>query len=374
MSNEPTSDFGWWNGSLALGPPPREIEADLVVVGLGGSGLAAVHAGLDRGLTVVGIDAGPVAGGAAGRNGGFLLAGLAAFHHDAKARWGQDAVRWYRATEAERERMIAETPACVRRVGSLRRAMSDEESDDCRRQLAEMRADGIEARWSADGDGEGVLTPRDAVFEPHRRARTLAKRALRRGARLFENTRAEHVDDGVVETAHGRVRGRHVVLATDGAAADWIAGLTTVRLQMLATEPDPAVRIRRAVYARWGYDYWQQRHDGSLFVGGGRDVGGRREETSRREPSARVQDHIEGLLRGVIGSAAPIRCRWAASVTYTADGRPRMTELSRDAWVVGGYSGTGNVVGSLLGRAAVETMVTGRLAEAAALMAPPAGP
>jgi hypothetical protein len=34
-----------------------------------------------------------VAGGAAGRNGGFLLAGLAAFHHDAVAAHGRARAR-----------------------------------------------------------------------------------------------------------------------------------------------------------------------------------------------------------------------------------------------------------------------------------------
>ncbi|HWT25696.1 MAG TPA: FAD-dependent oxidoreductase, partial [Solirubrobacteraceae bacterium] len=56
-------------------PPLRgEVEADVCVVGLGGSGLAAVGAALAAGATVAGVDAGPVGGGAAGRNGGFLLA------------------------------------------------------------------------------------------------------------------------------------------------------------------------------------------------------------------------------------------------------------------------------------------------------------
>jgi glycine/D-amino acid oxidase-like deaminating enzyme len=49
------------------------------VIGLGGSGLAAVLEARSLGLSVIGIDAGMVAGGAAGRNGGFLLEGTASF-------------------------------------------------------------------------------------------------------------------------------------------------------------------------------------------------------------------------------------------------------------------------------------------------------
>ena len=59
------------------GPLRGSVSADVCVVGLGGSGLAAVGRLLEAGASVAGVDAGPVAGGAAGRNGGFLLAGAA---------------------------------------------------------------------------------------------------------------------------------------------------------------------------------------------------------------------------------------------------------------------------------------------------------
>ena len=46
------------------------LEADLVVVGLGGSGLTALLHAAQRGLNVIGIDSDRIAAGAAGRNGG----------------------------------------------------------------------------------------------------------------------------------------------------------------------------------------------------------------------------------------------------------------------------------------------------------------
>src|SRR5690349_24732434 len=72
------------------GLPPLEenVTADACVVGLGGSGLAAVEQLSARGLRVVGIDAGRVAAGAAGRNGGFLSAGGSGSVHEAASAWG----------------------------------------------------------------------------------------------------------------------------------------------------------------------------------------------------------------------------------------------------------------------------------------------
>src|SRR5437763_11808109 len=76
------------NQSVDLPRAHGRLEADVCVVGLGGSGLACVSALLDAGRSVVGIDAVTIASGAAGRNGGFLLGGLALFHHDVVERLG----------------------------------------------------------------------------------------------------------------------------------------------------------------------------------------------------------------------------------------------------------------------------------------------
>src|SRR5687767_12425329 len=124
-------------GAENPGPLRGAVSADVCVVGLGGSGLAAVGRLLEAGASVAGVDAGPVAGGAAGRNGGFLLAGGALFHHEAVAAWGHErAAGIYAASLAELDRLEAELgPAIVRRVGSLRIPASPEEAEDWARQL-----------------------------------------------------------------------------------------------------------------------------------------------------------------------------------------------------------------------------------------------
>ena len=57
-----------WRDAPGLDLPSLggEVQADVCVVGLGGSGLAAVRALAARGLGVVGLDADEVACGAAG--------------------------------------------------------------------------------------------------------------------------------------------------------------------------------------------------------------------------------------------------------------------------------------------------------------------
>lgn len=364
---------------LALPRLEGEVEADVCVVGLGGSGLACVGELRALGARVVGIDAGPVGGGAAGRNGGFLLAGTYHFYHDAVERFGRGrALRLYRLTLAEMDRMAAETPEAIRRTGSLRVASSPEEEEDCRAQLEAMRADGLPAEAYRGPEGSGLRIPSDGAFQPLLRCRLLARRAAERGACLFERSPALSVSGTEVLTDQGRVRCGRVVVAVDGrldAVLPELAGrVRTARLQMLATAPAPEVSIPRPVYARWGYEYWQQLPDGRVVLGGFRDQAGADEWTHAAEPSGSVQALLEGFLREGIGVRAAVTHRWAAPVGYTADGLPVLEEVRPGVLAAGGYSGTGNVVGALCGRAAAQLAVRGasEIADAFAAGAPSA--
>src|SRR4051812_22219293 len=137
----------WGDPADWTNPPPliADVRADVCVVGLGGSGLAAVEALLDAGASVAGVDAGPVGGGAAGRNGGLLVAGAERAHHRAVERYGRErAVELYRETLAEIDGLaIALGHGIVRLVGSLRLRGDAEEAEDCARQHEALLADGF---------------------------------------------------------------------------------------------------------------------------------------------------------------------------------------------------------------------------------------
>ncbi len=363
-----------WHEARGPGFEPlrQSARADVCVIGLGGSGLSAVHELLDLGLSVVGVDAGEVAGGAAGRNGGLMLAGLAAFHHDAvRALGAERATALYRLTEQARERELAAGLPGVRRTGSLRIAEDEAELADCRVQLRQMEADGLPAEWYSGPEGEGLLFPLDAVFNPLQRCLELAARGASRGARLFERSPAVSVRSGQVVTESGRVECGAVVVAVDGRLEALLPELEgtvrTARLQMLATAPTVEIDLPRPVYRRYGYEYYQQAADGRLALGGFRDQAGDSEWTSAAQPSAYVQERLERFLRSELGVHAPITHRWGASVGYTAGVLPVAAEVRSGVWAVGGYNGTGNLVGALAGRAAARRAV-GQATEAWTLL------
>ncbi|HET9003341.1 MAG TPA: FAD-binding oxidoreductase [Gemmatimonadaceae bacterium] len=367
---QPAAPIGlpvWTVGVAPLGLPSLEgpVDADVCVVGLGGSGLSCIGELHRFGARVVGIDAATVGGGAAGRNGGFLLAGIAAFHHEASDSHGRErAVRAWRLTLEELERIAAETPEAVRRTGTLRIAIDEEELADCQAQLAVMREDRLPVEWYEGWEGRGLLFPRDGSFQPLLRCRQLATRAIDGGARLFEHTRALAIGSEGVVTPAGRVRAPITIVAVDGGlerALPELAGrVRTVRLQMIGTAPATDVHYERPVYSRYGLDYWQQLTDGRIALGGFRDVGGDEEWTHDARPSEAVQQALERCLRERVRTRAPITHRWAAPVSYTPDGLPVVEQVRPGVWATGAYNGTGNVVGALCGRAVAQLAVSGR--------------
>jgi gamma-glutamylputrescine oxidase len=360
--NTPTWDDADWE---PYAPLVGEVTADVCVVGLGGSGLSCVRELRSRGASVVGIDAYGVGAGAAGRNGGFLLAGTADFYHDSVAALGRvRALRIQELTLEQIEAIQQETPNSVRRTGSLRIARSPEEELDCRAQLDCMRSDGLAVEEYEGSEGHGLLFRSDCTFQPLERCRSLARAVVSGGARLFEQSRAVSLSEGLVETDAGRVQCTHVIACVDGRMERLFPELAgqvrTTRLQMLGTAPLTDIRFTRAVYARWGYDYWQQLPDGRVVLGGARDRFVNAEWTEDSNPTADVQNELNRILRDELGVTAPVTHRWAASVGYTTTGAPILDEVRPGVWAIGAYSGTGNVIGALYGRTVAQLALTGR--------------
>lgn len=342
-------------GALLERPPP-----DVVVVGMGASGLEAATALARRGADTVALDAVGIAAGAAGANGGFLLAGLALFHHDAVAALGRDAaVAWYHRTLAELDRLGDREPT-FRRVGSLRTAADAAELADVERHLAALRADDLPGEPYDGTFGPGLLVPGDGVFHPVARCRRLAVAAVEAGATLVAPARVTRVEPRAVHVAglDRPLATPRVLVAVDGGLEHLVPVLgeqvRTARLQMQATAPMDQVVADRPRYHRHGLDYLQQLPSGEVLLGGGRDVGGASEwdvSGAPAAPSAPVQAHLD-RWRADLGIDAPVTHRWAAHAAFTPDRLPVDERVAPGVHVTGAYSGHGNVLGGLLAREA----------------------
>ena len=311
---------------------------------------------------MVGIDSGPIAGGAAGRNGGLLLAGTVDAYHHLVARVGREqASRMYQATLDEMDRTIAIVGDQARITGVVRAEYSDEGLADCREHMAALQADNFPVEWYDGTQGIGIMMSTDGSFHPVHRAVAFAQLAVDKGAQLYEHSTALTIDRNIVRTPHANIHAKHILVATDGNLMNVVAeasrDVVPVRLQMIATEPDP-LRFERPVYARFGYDYWQQRPDGSILIGGGRDIVRDSEYTDEQVSTPVVREYLEHLLRQ-LGVTAKVTHSWAGIVGYSNNGQPWVRQTSEHLYGIGGYCGTGNIVGTLLGRSVVEHIATG---------------
>jgi gamma-glutamylputrescine oxidase len=381
---EATTPF-WLDEPYEPRPPLEgDVEVEACVIGAGVGGLSCARALAERGVEVVVLEGDTIAGGASGRNGGFLLAGLAAFHVDARERYGAGRAReLYAETLAAQEEiyaLAAELGAAdaVRRTGLLRVSVSEEEAEHVRRHVDALRADGFPAELLERdelpaalraGFHTACLTPNDGALHPARWIRALGGAAEEAGARIHERTEvraplpaAGGSDSELLEvaTAAGRVRASHVVVAADGALPALVPALgervRARRLHMVATEPLAERLVDCPVYARWGYEYFQQPPDGRLLAGGFSDLDGAGSYTDRYDGDARVWDRIERYLDEELGVTARVTHRWVGIVGYTEDLLPFAGEVpdSPGLYAAGGYSGHGNVLGYLAGKRIAE--------------------
>ena len=156
---------------------------------------------------------------------------------------------------------------------------------------------------SVRGDqGRGLLIPATAPSSRSLRCRALAEQAHGAGRRAV---RALARHGHRARTRAHRARHRAV---RPRASSPWTGGSSiAARAARRACarrasrcsprRPRREVAAHAPVYARWGYDYWQQRPDGSIALGGARDVGGEEEWTHDATPTTRCRRALERRLR-----------------------------------------------------------------------------
>ena len=357
-----------------------DIEVEACVIGGGVGGLSCARRLAQHGIETLLLEAGTVAGGASGRNGGFLIAGTAAFHNDAREQYGAERARamYERTLEAQRDIYALATELgagdALRRVGLLRLAVSDEEAEHVRDHAAALRADGFPGEVVERDELSpalrrsglvGCLTDHDGALQPARWYRLLAGAAEAAGARICEGSPVRGPvlapDEGPLVTERGSVRARHVVVAADGAlpalVPEYAGRVRSRRLHMVATEPLPPT-LDHLVYARWGYEYLQQRPDGRILAGGFSDVDADDSYTDSDSGSPAIWERVERYLREDLGTEAAVSHRWAGVVGYSDDSLPYVGEVPGRAglYVSGGYSGVGNVPGFMCGRDLADTI------------------
>lgn len=317
----------------------RDARCEVLVIGAGIAGLAITSELAARGADVLCVDASGPGSGASARNAGFLLVTHA---------WGYPALRdrigaaEARATIAiarrSHARIESDHGAAVlhRRGGTSMLANDPEEWAALERAAALLRADGVrceeaEPPPATRGFPRALAIPEDGEVHPGRLIRALAAQ-VRRGA----TARIDAIDPIARSARAGglSIAFDHAIVASNAWAPRLVPELGAIvtphRAQVLMTAPLPRA-IPRPCYATRGFDYFRQRDDGRIVLGGRRHL--------HREAEATEEDHVTDALQRDLerflavhlpfAAGAAIERRWAGTMAFTPDHLPLIGALPR---------------------------------------------
>jgi gamma-glutamylputrescine oxidase len=342
----------------------RDLDFDVVVVGAGLAGLSVAQDLAQAGYEVALLDEAQIAGGASGRNAGFVSAGFALGMDAIAARVGEDHARalWRLSVQgvASVRRRLADAGAGPLVAGtgqlSVRRA---EDADGTAREAERLARYGANFEvWPTERLREALVSERyhqalhdPAAFQidPYAYAQALAARAQTAGLRIFGDTPVTAMDLGAlrkhVETPHGRLRANHVVLAASTGIGRIVPAFRTsvlpVATHIAVTEPlgdrlASAVRFLGAVAdTRRASDYYRV-VDGTRLLWGGRI-------TTRSRPPGLLPQFIEGDIRAVYPQLGRVWIDhvWTGVMGYAVHKMPIVGEWLPGVWIAGAFGGHG---------------------------------
>jgi glycine/D-amino acid oxidase-like deaminating enzyme len=212
------------------------ISTDLVVIGAGYTGLwtALLAREADAAREVVLIEAGEVASGASGRNGGFVSSSLTHGFGNAVARWPKETRQLIELGHANLNAIEATVnryniDCDFIRSGEINVAQEPYQIPELKEEIEQATGFGEKASWlEADQlralvDSPtylgGQLYSANAMVNPAKLAWGLQRACLQNGVRLFERTPALSLEENAagvtVRTPRGEIRARKVALATN---------------------------------------------------------------------------------------------------------------------------------------------------------------
>lgn len=206
-----------------------DVQADVVVIGGGLTGLSTALELRERGRSVVVLEAHEVGGGSTGRSTGNLYSTVSSGLASVQERWGTEIARAVltvrqRALERVAQRVDGLGLACgFERTALWQYATSEAGREDIEREQALLQAAGLAVRRElalpAPGPaifGPALVLEHQAQLQPFAYAQGLARALVAAGGQVFERSPVLELDaaSGRVSTEHGRVQAAQIVQAT----------------------------------------------------------------------------------------------------------------------------------------------------------------
>lgn len=374
-----------WYAATAPGDEPSaplrgNIEADVVILGAGLTGLAAALALAEAGRRVVVLEAERIGWGASGRNGGQVIAGYGCEQHALEAALGANTARTLFDWSLEGIDRIHQR--CARygidaewRGGHATvpiKPRQERELREGQRQLAERYGyatewwNGEQLRAVLDSDRYlgALFDPRSGHLHPLKYVLGLARAAREQGVQIVEASAVTRVERGSTlrfHTREGQVRAPFGVLAGNallrGIAPELESRIMPVGSYIAVSEVLGAERIQRlfrtgmaVADTNWALDYFRPTSDHRLLFGG------------RASYSTLPPPNLPGVMRRRIARVFPrlgpvsLDYVWGGMIDISLSRAPHWGRLGDNLYYAQGFSGHGLNTTQLAGQLVAEAI------------------
>jgi glycine/D-amino acid oxidase-like deaminating enzyme len=372
----------WASTAEPLRPFPSlsdEVQADVVIIGAGYTGLSAAHHIAKSGLKPVVLEANRPGWGASGRNGGVITAkfrqsfrGIDAAHGRAMARrmyeiahesveiveelvseFGIASARLTRSGQVKAAHNHATLRAAVDEADWMKREMGDAD-------VRTLDADQVREETGSRAFVGGVLNPGSGGIHPLNYLHGLAEGLAQRGVAIFQESPALLLqrENGLIvaETPQGAVRARQAIIATNSysdltpATRHMQHTLVPFRSAIIATDKLPHNLAGHLMPTGRTYTEtkrmmrWFRMVDDRVIFGGRGAFG--------KQDSESAFNALRKAMIGIFPELAdvPLSFKWSGLVGMTLDSMPHIGRLDDRTLFSMGYNGAGVAMSSLMGR------------------------
>jgi glycine/D-amino acid oxidase-like deaminating enzyme len=351
-----------------------DVRADVAVVGAGFTGISAALSLAERGYDVIVLEAKQVGWGASGRNGGQLIDGFVDTGK-IESRLGADAASLAYRMGLECRDLVVERIErygidCDLKFGFVDLALRQRDIDYFRREIDRkirlnyphktqfVPKEEISSIVGSDRYIGGLVNAGNGHLHPLNLCLGEARAASSMGVRIFERspvTRIRHGSCALLETAHGTVQAKRVVLAGNaylGRAEPKLFGaVIPAGSYMIATERlDPTLakellpQDMAACDQRVTLDYFRLSADKRLLFGGLCNYSGR----APRSISATLRPNMLKVFPQLAG--ANIDFEWGGYIAISINRIPQLGRIGANSYYAQGYSGHGLAPSHLAGK------------------------
>lgn len=346
-------------------------SVDVAVIGGGIMGAATCYWLARTGMQTALLERNAVGYGASGRNGGFVVAGLAEPYPDI-ALLGRERARaglrlTYESRTLLRQVLEEENIQCdYQEPGIVRLAITEQQREHLKEEASAIQNEGFSAQSLdrnqvqsfiktpiSDEILGGQFVPDQGIVHSAKLVQGLLLASLRRGAQAYQAEvlqLSSNENQVSIQTTRGTLTARVVIVAANIWISRLFPNLKDIifpwREQMLAYAPIEPVFPTGISADIDTAEYWRQTPDGTILIGG---CGNVEEEKSlgswESQPTAKVQNAIEQILPRLFPKLPQLRVtqRWAGLLDCTTDNFPVVDQIPGipRAFMVTGFSGHG---------------------------------